>query len=62
MYKVLKSFHDLKDNGYFYSKDGTYPRQGYKPTAERITELSGKNNLQGVPLIKKIEKEKKADK
>ena len=56
MYKVLKSFHDLKDNKYFYGKDKEYPRTGYKPTAERITELSGKKNLQGVPLIAKVEK------
>jgi hypothetical protein len=63
MYKVVKSFVDLQDNNYSYKDGDTYPRKGYKPTDERIAELSGKENLQGQPLIAKVKTTKKtADK
>lgn len=59
MYKVIKFFHDLQDNNYEYNPNNpernTYPRKGLEPTAERIAELSGKDNLQGCPLIEKVE-------
>ena len=59
MYKVIKAFHDLNDSKltkagtifHFYDVDDTYPRQGLKPSEERIEELSGSNNAQGQPLI-----------
>lgn len=63
MYKVVKHFVDIQDGFYSYNEGDTYPRKGYKPTAERIAELSGKKNLQGQPLIKKVTTAKKtADK
>lgn len=57
MYKVIKFFHDLQDNKHAYNVGDVYPREGAKPTADRIAELSGKDNLQGCPLIEKAEKD-----
>lgn len=56
MYKVIKFFTDLQDNNFPYYEGDVYPRKGAEPTAERIAELSGKDNKQGAPLIKKVEK------
>lgn len=56
MYKVIKFFHDLQDNKHAYNVGDNYPREGAKPTDERIAELSGKDNLRGCPLIEKVEK------
>lgn len=55
MYKVIKLFTDLTDEGYEYKVGDTYPREGVKPTKQRIEELSGSDNKQGVPLIEKVE-------
>ena len=55
MYKVIKYFTDLLDNGYPYSVGDTYPRQGMTANKERIAELAGCNNKQGQPLIKLVE-------
>lgn len=51
MYKVLINFADLKDEKHIYAKGDSYPREGYKPTEERIKELSGNNNAFGQPII-----------
>lgn len=59
MYKVIKAFHDLNDGKstkagevfHHYEVGDTYPRQGLKPSAERIEELKGPHNSQGEPLI-----------
>lgn len=55
MYKVIRYFTDLQDDEYIYREGDTYPREGLTPTTERIVELSTNRNLQGVPLIKKVE-------
>lgn len=62
MYKVVKAFHDLEDcttvkGGsicHYYSVGDTYPREGLEPSPERIAELAGRYNRQGVPLIVKV--------
>lgn len=54
MYKVIKYFTDLHDNGYPYSVGDTYPRQGMTATEGRIAELAGSNNKQGQPLIELV--------
>lgn len=62
MYKVIKAFHDLKDykkvkNGeiyHHYEVGDIYPRQGLTVNDDRIKELSGNENAQGVPLIKEV--------
>ena len=53
MYKVVKKFADLQDNNHIYNEGDTFPRDGVKVSAERIAELSGSENKQGVPLIEK---------
>ena len=59
-YTVLRHFTDLQDDNFHYVDGAVYPRHGYTPSEERIKELSGNNNKQGVPLIKAV-KEKAAD-
>ncbi len=54
MYKVIKAFADLHDENYPYSVGDTFPRLGIKVTDDRIKELAGCNNKQGVPLIEKV--------
>lgn len=51
MYRVLKGFFDAQDADRWYDAGDQYPREGYKPTAKRIEELSGANNRQRTPLI-----------
>lgn len=62
MYKVIKLFTDLQDNNHKYEVGDIYPREGFEVLPSRIKELSGKKNLQGVPLIEKVEEEPKKDK
>lgn len=60
MYKVVRYFEDITDNRFPYDEGDTYPREGVKPTKERIEELSSEKNAQGVALIKKVTYEKKS--
>ena len=50
-YSVIRHFTDLQDNNYKYKEGATYPREGYKPSAERIEELSTDKNRLKTPLI-----------
>lgn len=59
MWKVVKYFTDLQDDGYAYNVGDTYPRKGLNPSEERIAELSGSDNKQGVPLIKEVKQQRK---
>ena len=54
MYKVIKSFTDLKDNNYAYYVGDTFPHNGVEVDAERIVELASDKNRLGVPLIEEI--------
>ena len=54
MYKVIKSFYDLKDNNHVYSVGDTFPHDGVEVDAERIAELANDKNRLGVPLIEEI--------
>lgn len=54
MHKVIKAFLDLQDDNRLYNEGDTYPREGLKPSPERIKELSGKDNKIGEPLIKAV--------
>lgn len=53
-YKVLVDFADLQDNSYVYHEGDAYPREGAKPSAGRLKELSGKTNRMGFALIKEV--------
>ena len=62
MFKVIKYFTDLQDKNYAYNVGDTFPRRGVKVADARIKELSGKQNKQGVPLIKEVKQTKKKGK
>lgn len=51
-YIVVKFFTDLQDNKHPYGVGDVFPRAGLDVSDERLAELSGSNNRQGVPLIK----------
>lgn len=54
-YRVIRGFSDAQDNRFKYSAGDTFPRVGLTVSDERIAELSGSNNRQGVPLIEKVQ-------
>lgn len=53
-YIVIKDFKDLQDGDHIYRAGDKYPRKG-RVKKERIAELSGSENLIGVPLIREVE-------
>ena len=65
MYKVIKHFHDLQDvtktkSGEIYHEYNVgdeYPRKGFKVAEDRLKELAGKDNKQGMPLIAEVKEE-----
>lgn len=59
MYQVIRFFTDLKDNDYAYKVGDTFPREGVDVSEERLAELSGSDNKQGTPLIKKVRAKRK---
>ena len=61
MYKVIHYFNDLQDDGYAYNVGDEFPHKGMTVTNERIAELAGLENKQGVPLIAEV-KQKRAKK
>ena len=54
MYKVIKSFSDLQDNGFIYEAGDVFPRLGKEVTQERTDELATKNNKRKEVLIQYI--------
>lgn len=54
MYKVIHFFTDLQDFDYPYDVGDVFPRHGKEVGEDRLKELSGENNRQRRPLIKKI--------
>lgn len=65
MYKVIKAFFDLKDNGFPYNVGDPFPREGKEVSEARIDILASNKNRQNTPLIEKVEepeKEPKAEK
>lgn len=63
MYRVIKYFTDLQDNKYAYNVGDAFPREGVTVTQERLDELAGSENKQGVPLIEEVnDPEKTANK
>lgn len=61
MYKVIHYFTDLQDDGYAYNVGDEFPHKGMTVTKERIAELAGSGNKQGVPMIAEV-KPKRAKK
>lgn len=54
MYKVIKLFTDLQDNDHLYNAGDVFPREGLKVSPDRLAELAGSENKQGVPLIVEV--------
>ena len=57
MYKVLKYFTDLQDNGYPYNEGDIFPRDGLVVSEARLKELSSTRNRRKEVLIKLVEEE-----
>lgn len=55
MYKVIHFFTDLQDFNHPYNVGDIFPRNGMMVSKERLKELSGSDNKQHKPLIRKIE-------
>lgn len=55
MYRVIKYFTDLQDKDHPYNVGDIFPREGVNVTEERLAELSGSHNKQGMPLIERVE-------
>lgn len=53
-YEVIHFFTDLQDNNYPYNAGDTFPHDGLEVSEERLKELSGSNNKQHTPLIRKV--------
>lgn len=62
MYEVINYFTDLQDGNHEYKVGYPFPREGLTVSDERIAELSGSDNKQGKPLIKKVEQKPAAKK
>lgn len=62
MYKVTKYFMDLQDKNHPYNVGDVFPRKGLEVSKDRLAELAGPNNKQGVPLIELVEDKPKAAK
>ena len=61
-YTTIHYFEDLQDFNHPYKVGDIFPRLGLNVSEERLKELSGNNNLQKKPLIRKNEvKYKKAE-
>lgn len=61
MYKVIKYFEDLQDNNRPYNVGDKFPHEGLSVSEERLAELAGSENKQGVPLIKRVVTRKKRE-
>lgn len=58
MYKVIKSFVDLQDNGHLYLVGDVYPRQDVIVPQIRINELLSESNKMRTPLIEEVKESK----
>lgn len=62
MYKVIYKFADLQDKRHVYNVGDIYPREGSKPSEERIKALAKGTNKIGRPLIEEIAQPVKEEK
>lgn len=58
MYKVIKTFTDLQDNGYAYKVGDTFPHEGFEVSAKRLAELSSDKNRRKIALIEEVVEKK----
>lgn len=55
MYRVVRYFEDLQDNGYAYKAGDKFPREGMTVSDARINILSSADNLQHTKLIEWVD-------
>ena len=55
MYEVINFFTDLQDFNHPYNVGDIFPHDGMTVSEDRLKELSGSNNKQHKPLIRKVE-------
>lgn len=61
MFKVIKFFTDLHDNGHPYNVGDIFPRSGVTVSDARFAELAGSDNRQHTPLIEFVEEAPKEE-
>lgn len=62
MYKVIKYFTDLQDNGFEYEEGDEFPRKGLIVPSSRLKALSTINNRRKEVLIREVPEEPKKEK
>lgn len=55
MFRVIKKFADLDDKRHIYQVGDEYPREGYKPSEDRVEFLSSDQNKLGAPVIEFVQ-------
>lgn len=61
MYKVIKPFRDLQDDGREYKVGETYPKGDLKPTKKRTDELTKKHPKYGYSFVEEVKKKDKKE-
>lgn len=61
-FRVIKFFTDLHDCNHPYNVGDFFPRSGVDVSEERLAELAGSENKQGMPLIQPVDEEPKKKK
>lgn len=59
MYRVVRDFYDLQDNGHAYLSGDIFPRKGLEVSRERLDYLAGSGNRLGEPVIAEQKSKKK---
>lgn len=54
MYKVVRFFKDLQDNGYAYHVGDVFPHDGFTANEKRIKELATESNRRHLILIEEV--------
>lgn len=62
MYRTIRYFKDLEDNGYVYHTGDVFPRDGAKVSDERIAELMSDKNKRHTPLIENVAEKTETEK
>lgn len=57
-YRVVNDFTDTKDKNKLYKRGEDYPRGAYKPSTERIEELSSLHPKYNLIFIEEIKEDK----
>lgn len=56
-YAVISDFIEVKHKNTLYRKGETYPKKGFKASADRVKELQSKKNAYNTPFLSKNNEE-----